>query len=56
MAQEIIFFACGPYTMPVNEDVRIVFVQIIAGISRFQAEELGLKLLSGEISQQEYKA
>lgn len=47
--------ACGPYTMPINEDVRIVLVQIISGISRFQAKDLGLQLLAGEITQEEYE-
>jgi len=47
--------ACGPYTMPINEDVRIVLVQIISGITRFQAKQLGLKLLAGEITQNEYE-
>jgi hypothetical protein len=47
--------ACGPYTMPLNEDVRIVLVQIIAGISRFKAKELGVQLLAGDITQHEYE-
>ena len=46
----------GPYNIPVNEDVRIVLVQIIDGISRDKAEELGLQLLNGSISKQEYEA
>ncbi len=46
----------GPYNIPLNEDVRIVLVQIVDGISREKAEELGLKLLSGEISKDEYEA
>ena len=33
----------GPYNIPINEDVRIVLVQIIDGISREKAEEVGLK-------------
>lgn len=47
--------SCGPYRMPINEDVRIVLVQIIAGIDRFKAEDLGYQLLNGEITQQEYE-
>lgn len=47
--------ACGPYTIPINEDVRIVLAQIIAGISRARAEELGVQLLAGDLTQQEYE-
>jgi len=46
----------GPYNIPVNEDVRIVLVQIIDGVSREKAEELGLKLLNGNITQSEYES
>lgn len=46
----------GPYNIPVNEDVRIVLVQIIDGISREKAEELGLKRLNGQISKEQYEA
>lgn len=46
----------GPYNIPVNEDVRIVLVQIIDGISREKAEELGLELLAGSITKSEYEA
>ncbi len=45
----------GPYDIPVNEDVRIVLVQIIDGISREKAENLGLQLLNGEITKDEYE-
>ncbi len=45
----------GPYDIPINEDVRIVLVQIIDGVSRERAEELGLKLLNGDITQTEYE-
>ncbi|MFH2034843.1 MAG: hypothetical protein ABIJ45_00435, partial [Candidatus Zixiibacteriota bacterium] len=48
--------ACGPYNIPINQDVRIVLVQIIAGISRFKAEELGFQLLAGDITQNDYEA
>jgi len=47
--------ACGPYNIPINQDVRIVLVQIIAGMSRFKAEELGFQLLAGDITQNEYE-
>lgn len=46
----------GPYNIPVNEDVRIVLVQIIDGISREKAEDLGFKLLNGNISKEEYES
>lgn len=46
----------GPYNIPINEDVRIVLVQIIDGISREKAEELGIKLLAGQITKAEYEA
>lgn len=46
----------GPYNIPVNEDVRIVLVQIIDGIDREKAEDLGLKLLGGMISKTQYEA
>ncbi|MFA7420913.1 MAG: hypothetical protein WCZ90_14620 [Melioribacteraceae bacterium] len=46
----------GPYNIPVNEDVRIVLVQIIDGVSREKAEELGLKLLNGNITKDNYEA
>ena len=46
----------GPYNIPINEDVRIVLVQIIDGISREKAEDLGLKLLNGDISKEQYNA
>ncbi len=52
-AQNLIL-ACGPYDMKINDDVRIVIVQIIDGISREKAKELGMQLLSGQISQDEY--
>lgn len=45
----------GPYNIPINEDVRIVLVQIIDGVSREKAEELGLQLLSGNITKAEYE-
>ncbi|MGD8780823.1 MAG: hypothetical protein PVH88_17895 [Ignavibacteria bacterium] len=45
----------GSYDIPLNEDVRIVLVQMIDGISREKAEELGVKLLAGEITQSEYE-
>lgn len=44
----------GPYNIPINEDVRIVLVQIIDGISREKAEDLGIKMLSGAITKTEY--
>ena len=49
-----LMIACGPYDIPVNEDVRIVLVQVIDGISREKAKELGMQLLSGAITQDEY--
>lgn len=51
---ENLIIACGPYDMKINDDVRIVLVQIIDGISREKAKELGMKLLSGQISQDKY--
>ncbi len=52
-AQNLIL-ACGPYDMKINDDVRIVLVQIIDGISREKAQDLGMKLLSGQITQDDY--
>lgn len=52
---ENFLISCGPYNIPLNEDVRIVLVQIIDGISREKAKELGLKLLSGELTKEEYE-
>lgn len=46
----------GPYNIPINEDVRVVLVQIIDGISREKAEDLGLKLLNGDITKEQYDA
>ncbi|MBK7105567.1 MAG: hypothetical protein IPH62_09825 [Ignavibacteriae bacterium] len=46
----------GPYNIPVNEDVRIVLVQVIDGISREKAEDLGMKLLNGNITKEEYNS
>lgn len=46
----------GPYNIPINEDVRIVLVQIIDGISRNKAIELGMQRLSGKISKEQYEA
>lgn len=45
----------GPYNMPINEDVRIVIAQIIDGVSREKAVELGMKRLNGQISKEEYE-
>lgn len=52
---ESYIMSCGPYNIPINEDVRIVIVQIIAGISRENAEELGRQLLSGTITKEDYE-
>ncbi len=52
---ENFMMACGPYNIPVNEDVRIVLVQIIDGISMEKANELGTQLLSGAINQDQYE-
>ncbi len=49
-----LMIACGPYNIPINEDVRIVLVQIIDGISREKAKELGTELLSGTITHEQY--
>lgn len=46
----------GPYNIPVNEDVRIVLVQIIDGVSRDKAVELGMQRLSGKITKEQYEA
>ena len=46
----------GPYDIPVNEDVRIVLVQIIDGISVEKSEDLGMQLLAGNITQDQYEA
>ncbi len=51
---EDLILACGPYDMKINDDVRIVLVQIIDGISREKAQGLGMKLLSGQITQDQY--
>lgn len=46
--------ACGPYDMDINDDVRIVLVQIIDGISREKAQEIGVQWLSGQITHDQY--
>ncbi|MDP3147708.1 MAG: hypothetical protein Q8N83_01135 [Ignavibacteria bacterium] len=53
---ENFLISCGPYTIPLNEDVRIVLVQIIDGISREKAEELGTEYLSGKITKSEFES
>ena len=53
---ENFLMSCGPYDIPINEDVRIVIVQIIDGISREKSAELGAQLLAGTISKSQYES
>lgn len=54
MGAENLMIGCGPYDIPINEDVNIVLVQIIDGISPTEAKQLGMKLLSGAINKEQY--
>jgi hypothetical protein len=54
MGAENLMIGCGPYDIPINEDVNIVLVQIIDGIDLQSAKQLGMKLLNGQITKEQY--
>lgn len=51
---ENLMLGFGPYDMGINQDVEIVLVQIIDGISPEVGKSLGMQLLSGQITQDQY--